>query len=155
VSCRPDNPPPSEPRISGRAALTIWASNATTKQPSIGTPKTARWTGPDSGILGAAVAVACRRVRGVGTSVSERGRDLLTEPVRVSALEDLVIRVLAEPGSSPGWVLASGSWITAEMSRASWPAAGRGQERGSVRGEEVPQHRPDVETWLGEAGLPA
>ncbi len=56
-------------------------------------------------------------------------RALLTEPVRVSAWEDLVIRVLAGPGSSPGWVLASGSWITAEISKTSWPAAGRGSAR--------------------------
>jgi hypothetical protein len=37
-----------------------------------------------------------------------------------------VIGVLAGPGSSPGWVLTSGSWSTAETSRTSWPAAGRG-----------------------------
>ena len=54
-----------------------------------------------------------------------------------------MIRVLAGPGSSPGWVLASGSWITGEMSKTSRPATGAGQP-GACRlisyGAEWPVH---------------
>jgi hypothetical protein len=57
---------------------------------------------------------------------AQRGRG---KRLRVSAREELLIRVLAGPGSSPGWVLASGSWITAEMSRTSRPATGGGSAR--------------------------
>ena len=57
---------------------------------------------------------------------AQRGRG---KTLRVSAREELVIRVLAGPGSSPGWVLASGSWITAEMSRTSRPATPGGSAR--------------------------
>jgi hypothetical protein len=56
--------------MSGRAVLTIRASSATTKNPSIPTTNAARWAGLDAGMAAGAV-MAAWRVSGTGTSIGE------------------------------------------------------------------------------------